>query len=96
MDETRHDSLTNGCPSVVTVGPCNEWMETMCTSAGRYFSNASFSGALTEVCPATIEFILVADENGTGQTRRLASAVCQSTICCLVVIEKLTYMDRIL
>jgi hypothetical protein len=34
----------------------------MWTSPGRYFSKASFSGALTEVCPATIEFILVANE----------------------------------
>lgn len=42
------------------MGPCNEWQETICTSSGRYFSKASFSGALTEVCPATIAPTLVA------------------------------------
>lgn len=41
--------LTRGWPIGFTVGPCNEWHETMCTSSGRNFSKAAFSGAFTEV-----------------------------------------------
>lgn len=42
------------------MGPCSEWQETICTSSGRYFSNAAFSGAFTEVCPPTIAPTFVA------------------------------------
>lgn len=51
---------TRGCPNGDTVGPCSEWHDTMCTSGGRYFSNAIFSGALTDVWPETIAPTLVA------------------------------------
>lgn len=54
---------TRGCPAVETVGPCSEWQETMCTSAGRYFSKAAFSGAFTDVWPATIAPTFVAVDN---------------------------------
>ena len=54
---------TSGWPFVGTVGPCNEWQETICTSSGRYFSNASRSGALTDVWPATMAPTLVADDD---------------------------------
>lgn len=51
---------TRGCPRGETVGPCNEWQETICTSLGKYFSNAARSGALTEVWPATTAPTLLA------------------------------------
>lgn len=51
---------TSGWPRGETVGPCSEWQETICTSSGRYFSNAAFSGAFTEVCPPTIAPTFVA------------------------------------
>lgn len=38
-----------GWPLGSTPGPCMEWHEIMCTSSGKYFSNASTSGFLTEV-----------------------------------------------
>ena len=46
------------------MGPCKEWHETILTSSGRYFSNAVFSGALTEVCPATMAPTFVAERMG--------------------------------
>ena len=52
--------FTSGSPSGDTVGPCNEWQETISTSGGRYFSNAARSGALTDVCPPTIAPTFVA------------------------------------
>jgi hypothetical protein len=45
-----------------TVGPWREWHDTMCASEGRYLSKAFFSGALTEVWPATMAPTLVAEE----------------------------------
>lgn len=53
-------TLTRGCPRGETVGPCKEWQETICTSLGKYFSKAARSGALTEVCPATMAPSLLA------------------------------------
>ncbi len=38
----------------------------MWTSAGRYFSNAALSGALTDVWPATIAPIFVAGRDVSG------------------------------
>ena len=55
----RNDPLTNGCPSVVTLGPCKLCTETTLTSAGKYWSKASFSGFFTLVCPATTAPYLV-------------------------------------
>lgn len=54
---------TSGWPFVATVGPCSEWQETICTSSGRYRSNAARSGALTDVWPPTIAPTLVADDH---------------------------------
>jgi hypothetical protein len=45
----RPDRRTSAWPSGLTVGPCSEWTETMCTSAGRYLSKARRSGSLTDV-----------------------------------------------
>ena len=59
---TRSDR-TSGWPFVGTVGPCNEWQETICTSSGKYFSKASHSGALTDVWPETMAPTLVADDD---------------------------------
>jgi hypothetical protein len=52
--------LTSGWPRGDTVGPCREWHDTMWTSWGRCLSKASFSGALTDVWPATIAPTFVA------------------------------------
>jgi hypothetical protein len=38
-------------------------MERIYASSGKYFSNAAFSGAFTDVWPATIAFNFVADES---------------------------------
>ena len=59
----RHRGVrsTRGCPLGLTVGPCNEWQERMWTSFGRCASKAAFSGALTDVWPATIAFTFVAN-----------------------------------
>jgi len=51
---------TNGWPMGEMVGPCRLWHEMMWMSVGRYFSKAAFSGAFTEVWPATIVDSLVA------------------------------------
>ena len=51
---------TRGCPKGDTVGPWSEWQDTMYASAGRCFSKAILSGALTEVCPATMAPTFVA------------------------------------
>ena len=56
----RAGAPTRGWPNGETVGPCREWHDTMWTSSGRYFSNAAFSGALTDVWPETIAPTLVA------------------------------------
>jgi hypothetical protein len=71
------------------VGPCREWQETMWTSGGRYFSKAVFSGALTEVWPATIAptFVagvvvirLVFEEGGRGKSGRTRTELSDYTI----------------
>ena len=48
----REVSSMRGCPTGLTVGPCNKWQERMWTSFGRW--------ALTDVWPATITFTFVA------------------------------------
>lgn len=45
---------TKAWPTGDTLGPCKECKDMMETSWGRCLSNASLSGALTDVCPATI------------------------------------------
>ena len=59
---------TRAWPSGATVGPWSEWIETMWTSLGRYFSNASRSGAFTEVWPETIAPTLVAGSDVESQS----------------------------
>ena len=60
-EEYAGSEITKGCPRGETVGPWREWHDTIWTSSGRCFSNAAFSGALTEVCPATMAPTLVAN-----------------------------------
>jgi len=79
QEKRINDKRTNGCPTGETVGPCMECNETMWTSGGRYFSNASFSGALTEVWPATTAPNLVArssvpKEHGSQGSTSLSQA----------------------
>ena len=46
----------------------------MCTSSGRYFSKAAFSGALTDVWPATTALYFVAEiqqsDRGNNKIKR--------------------------
>ena len=59
---------TSGWPRESTPGACREWQLTISTSGGRYFSNAAISGALQDVWPPTIAFVLVAID-GRGQRK---------------------------
>ena len=69
--------LTRGWPRGETVGPCSEWQDTICTSSGKYFSNAAFSGAFTEVCPPTIAPTFVAVRGERKEGCSLKRVICQ-------------------